>query len=426
LRKASEENEIPTYAGLLDQLPPLPDQIPQCEGENKHALLFSTRRPKQFFNADTTNDGMVRVYAGYSQGVVSGTEFQLYLNTSSSSSLGVFCAISVTSTSSILRSVGQASISDVSRRRLYARVTKWNNHGAQLKVFIKDPNLLATLSDKISQTPVDDQAAQAGIMFAPTHCSADIVLHNNEGAIDIERTDDIIGHHTSRNLSMKIDDDVSCRLARTLRSAAHFKFHFARARKSNPPEDGVTMELYRLKQSPFLGYYKPTGPNLLQNGDARIVHNSEPYGITLRNGSANDYFPSLFYFDPSDYSIHQWYLPPSPTMSAPLHRESKLTVGHGNYDAPPARFNQAPDEDYTTGFLVLYLSSQYADMTHIANHGTRGIEFIPVTRDYGDAVYAIVTVERGVDEPIASDTPLAAGDIQQTDTSVSTLCVPSI
>ncbi|KAI9572460.1 hypothetical protein HD554DRAFT_1543784 [Boletus coccyginus] len=49
------------------------------------------------------------------------------------------------------------------------------------------------------------------------------------------------------------------------------------------------------------------------------------YGFTLENYSEVDLFPYLFYFDPSDYSIQAWYIPPRPTVFAPLKRRKSDT-----------------------------------------------------------------------------------------------------
>jgi hypothetical protein len=414
-----------TYFGLLEQLPPLPSQDPQCEGDKKHCVLFTTRSPHKgpHFRVARAAGGVVNVCAGYAQGVALGTEFQLYADANSSSSLGVFRATSVTSTSSILSPVGQANISRVSNQT-YALVAKWNNNDARLKVCIKDPASSAIQPETIKQKmSVDHHAAQVGITWISTPCGADIVLHDrDEGRnVGLERVDDLIGRYAARHLKIRPDLVVH-----TLHSAAHFKFHLARAKMSHPPVDRLAMELYRLKRHNFSGHHTPIGDDLIQDGRARIVVSNEPYGITLRNDSTHDYFPSLFYFDPSDYSIQPWYLPPSSTMSAPLRHGSKLTVGHGNHDAHVIKFSLKPGEHSDTGFLVLYLSSGHADMSHIKHSGAsesaRGATLEMLDRDYWGAFYTVITVTRRVDElSNASGIPLANAGVQLADPPMSTM-----
>jgi hypothetical protein len=113
------------------------------------------------------------------------------------------------------------------------------------------------------------------------------------------------------------------------------------------------------------GSHLPTGDNLICDGQARIILSDNLYGVTLRNDSDYDLFPSLFYFCLSDFSIQSCYVPPSSTMAAPLRHKSALTVGHGNNDGQAIEFDIQPGDGSETGFLVLFLSTQYADMTHI-------------------------------------------------------------
>jgi hypothetical protein len=52
-------------------------------------------------------------------------------------------------------------------------------------------------------------------------------------------------------------------------------------------------------------------------------------------------------------------------MHAPLRSKSELKVAYGNHDGHAIRFTLRPGEHSDTGFLVLYLSTQYSDMTHV-------------------------------------------------------------
>ena len=71
-----------TYVRLMEHLSPLDDQHPHCEGNNKGRLLFSPSDngkddPSSFVvtAADTANDDVYYVAAGYLLGIVKGTEF---------------------------------------------------------------------------------------------------------------------------------------------------------------------------------------------------------------------------------------------------------------------------------------------------------------------------------------------------------------
>jgi hypothetical protein len=406
LRKAWKEKVTPTYAALLDQLPPLPNQDPQCEGDNKNAPLFSTWSPQRdgrFFTVDKADNGRLTVCAGYAQGVVPGTEFQLYSHTTSPSSLGVFHADFVAITSSTLSPITTTASFKVPGRA-YALVSKWNHPDAQLKVFIKKPATSVTLREIVGRMSLESSASRVGILWTSTLRDADIVLHDDKHCVILERTDGLIGGHAEPHLQAKIEAGTDP-IIRMLLSAAHFKFHLLQAQKRNQLDGLVAIELHQLNEpDDSTARYTPKEPNLFRDGHARIILNDNPHGVTLRNNSDYDLFPSLFYFDPSDYSIKPWYLPTLNINSAPLRRRSWLTVGHGNRDAQVLKFTLRPNERSDTGFLVLYLSTQYAQMAHVQQDGvfgaTRGLHVetarVAPTQD-GEilgSVLAVVTVAR--------------------------------
>ena len=395
-----------SYVDLLGLLPSLPDQYPQCEGDNKYCLLFTTipQRGGRFFTVRKfESPDLFKVDAGTTEGVVEGTEFGLYTKANTSSlPLGIFIATSVSTTSCKIAPKCPQLAAPMPHMS-YALVSRWENPDAKLAIFIDTP-ASSTLLKFLSLIYSAENAAPFSIIRAPSRFDADIVLHLANGLVHLTRTDKLIGAHASPHIRADIGDNAN-RILHILRSAAHFKFYLSRAAKPHPLHGVVTIELYQLKESD--GLYTSTGHNLVQDGHAHIILNAELYGVILRNNSNHNVFPSLFYFDPSDYSVRPWYIPPSSTMQAPLRSKSELKVAYGNHDGHAIRFTLRPGEHSDTGFLVLYLSTQYSDMTHVQQDSVfepfpevtaqRTVHVAEVECGLRSSVLTIVTVARSND-----------------------------
>ena len=415
-----------TYAGLLNLLPPLPDQDPQCSGDNTICLLFTVtpQLDMLFFTVRKSNSVGFEVNAGQTEGVAENTEFRLYQEANVRSALlGIFAAKSVNPTS--CKIISKSPQSPVSMPHIsYALVTQWEHPDARLAIFVDLEASSMTLRKAFSSIQMAD-AAPFGVTRVSSQSDADIILYDAKGLLHITRTDRLISVYANPHIGANIELNPD-RILRVLRSAAHFKFFSRRAENVSPPHSAVRVEIYQLEESDD-GQYVPIGNNLVRDGEARIFLSDEPYGITLHNDSEHNLFPSLLYFNPSDYSIRPWYVPPSSALLAPLRSKSELLVAHGNEDGHVIKFTLKPSEHSDTGFLILYLSTQYRDMTYISQDGAFGTpspvllaeRAAHVTSDNGEhwsAALTIITVVRGdplmvpaaVDAPPISHSPTYA------------------
>jgi hypothetical protein len=125
------------------------------------------------------------------------------------------------------------------------------------------------------------------------------------------------------------------------------------------------MELCRLAEDND-ELYKPTGPIKIF---ARIILSDDHFGVTLQNNCDRDLFLSVFHFDPAQFSIQRWYVPPSRNVAAPLRQGSALTIGYGNNDSMALTFDLRPHSKSESSFLVLFLSTEYADPKHLEHSG---------------------------------------------------------
>jgi len=168
---------------------------------------------------------------------------------------------------------------------------------------------------------------------------------------------------TQFDLANKLD-----RFPYILDAIAHFNYHLARHCSDDPFEQRVSLELFNLKRHARDWAPDEEVGNLLINNEASLLLNGEArYGLSITNRSKHDLFPYLFYFDPSDYSISVFFVPPLSTGTAPLHRQqgsdpTRVTIGFGTDGGDPLAFTLKPGEPSKTGFFKLFVFSEYIEM----------------------------------------------------------------
>ena len=306
-----------TYADLLNQLPELINQKPQCEGENKTRFLFDGKMsavdPKTF--KLTEAGGHIKVCAGSIQGVVVGTEFKVHGLDSTPSSpviLGTLVALSVGLDSSKLKQCPEADKFDIPQGAR-AVVSDWKNDAFTLKVAVElkpEDQLARALFPDRDITLGDQVRLMLGNGFVQVleRANADIVVKRKSAAEEIlciERLDSLIPKYA--NVTTQFDPvNKLNHFACIFDAIAQFNYHLARHRADDPFEQKVSLELFRLNKQPGSSEWVPDEGvgNLLGNNDARLQADEEArYGLTITNRSQYDLYPYLFYFDPSDYSI---------------------------------------------------------------------------------------------------------------------------
>jgi hypothetical protein len=306
-----------TYADLLNQLPELINQKPQCEGENKTRFLFDGKMsavdPKAF--RLTEGGGHIKVCAGSIQGVVVGTEFKVHGLDSTPSSpviLGTLVALSVGLDSSKLNQCPGADKFDIPQGAR-AVVSDWKNDAFTLKVAVElkpEDQLARALFPDRDITLGDQVRLMLGNGFVQVleRANADIVVKRKSAAEEIlciERLDSLIPKYA--NVTTQFDPvNKLNHFACIFDAIAQFNYHLARHRADDPFEQKVSLELFRLNKQPGSSEWVPDEGvgNLLGNNDARLQADEEArYGLTITNRSQYDLYPYLFYFDPSDYSI---------------------------------------------------------------------------------------------------------------------------
>ncbi|EIM89413.1 uncharacterized protein STEHIDRAFT_109599 [Stereum hirsutum FP-91666 SS1] len=115
------------------------------------------------------------------------------------------------------------------------------------------------------------------------------------------------------------------------------------------------------------------------------------YGQEITNDSKYALYPSLLYFDNSDFSIVRYYLTPSSPSTAvpnpPLPANSTLTPGYGASGTPPHLYFLRLNQDLDIGYIKLFLNTRYVDLSHIEQkspfEGAEGARLAALSRGVG-------------------------------------------
>jgi hypothetical protein len=380
-----------TYSTLLDLLPALEHQYPQCEGKHKARTLFNGAVGAHQTTYSISMDGAIyRANAGQIHGVVKGTPFAIYAHMNvmpSDPMLGILEADSIVADSCTLRlRSGDVMFNIPAGSR--ALMPNWRQDENVLKVFV--------------EPPFDGfQSIEHVFSLVNSSDSADLVVRGiGSGALQLERLDPFISKYARVLNGIQPDSSLSD----MLQGVSYFNFHLLRRNSLRSP---VKIILHRLTQNnpddiweePI---YIPDGESAmsldLKSENTVFVYNQTTaasrddcvlYGLTVENHSDRELFPYLTYFDPSKYSIQvmplglyrvrcfansilqSWYHPPSESMSAPLaarHEDgtpSKLPVGYGAAGGQAIEFLLSGGVTSDVGFLKLFVSTTYVDMTNI-------------------------------------------------------------
>ena len=407
-----------TYSALIEQLPPLENQHPHCHGKYRGLALFGIIADHSTLIKLSNHGGKYRAEAGEIHGVVKGTPFAIYALggiTSLSSEIGVLEADTVFPFWCTLR-----------RRSTDEEFAI--PEGASALMLDWRPDILKVFIDP----PRDDvQSTEHIFSLVDSSGSADLVIHHTHGGNwRFERLDAIMSKY-ARFLD-NIPPEPS--LSDVLKVISRFNFYLSLGNTQQSLKKQIEVILHPLTQSnpdriseePIYTPDGDTGMPLVVDRENIVFATGEDndlfYGLHVTNHSGRHLFPYLVYFDPSDYSIQvrswclhsafaylvnqAWYHPPAETMAAPLparhkdNRPSELTVGYGEAGAEAFQFTLADELPADVGFLRLFVSTTYVDLSaleqqspFLVGHRGRGRMHNPPLRDIWHAwTYALKTV----------------------------------
>ncbi|KAJ6526228.1 caspase domain-containing protein [Mycena vulgaris] len=370
LREISLEKT--TYMQLIDLLQTRSNQIPQVEGKNKGRALFNGTYPPIPKNAvpveKTAISGAYKIMMGSVEGVVTGTEF--LINDAGNNTLGFLSAHTVSLDHSILQAKENeepvAKLPDGAK----ATVSNWNNVEMIMKIYVSPHFDTSATSDLFPDTshlkslPIPRKFVQEA-----SQAKADIELKKlSDDKFAVERLGGIIKDtaHVEPAIGFSLTPDKYNRLPVVMDGISHFNY-FLHKHHAGDPILEVSMEMHKLT-GPFLN--RVPSADIFVEKVAKIKYTTgRKYGFTICNRSQHDLFPYLYYFDPAEYTIEEWYAPPAPRtaplVASPNGRDvTRLPIGYGA-GGYAFEFELPKDKKVDTGFLKVFVSTEYLDLTWI-------------------------------------------------------------
>ncbi|KAJ7252007.1 hypothetical protein C8J57DRAFT_1077638 [Mycena rebaudengoi] len=359
-----------TYADLLAMVPPkcnpsgIAVQHPQCEWNNNQ-FLFTTliALDNKAFRLTKRDDGQ------YTYGCRMGNPWGTNLRVNSPPA--VLHIEQILMSSSILE-VHNGSTDIPSGAAALAIM----NLG--MKIFLEPSFPL----------PPDLSMTDSCFTIVPVRKHADLILSletlDSGEKLRIESLDPLLRHLSCHVIHMDWNE-VRDHLPRSLDAIAHFRYHLGRHNDHGDPYTASEMSthvpdrifsdseseisLFRLGPPTFLGFHEPEQPerNLLSlSNRMATLRNQEgiKYGVRLRSKPLQSHpFLYIFYMDPSDFSIQALHLPKLPPNPA-----SEIAhIGYGAGGGFPIEFG-LEGKDYDAGFLKVFISTEYADMSSLVQN----------------------------------------------------------
>ncbi|KAJ7302589.1 hypothetical protein DFH08DRAFT_826472 [Mycena albidolilacea] len=356
-----------TYAELLDLLPTLPNQNPQCEGANKDRFIFDLEGPAHDPMAHALTmreDGTLEVDTGSMRGVVVGTQFvpERDARRGLEPQL-VLVAVSVNlNSSTLIPTVPVENLVFPEGTKLV--VSEWKNDAVMMKVYVHP--------GETPQFATSDVSVQRrGSKFLVVECldNADLAVRRiSEAEFSITRLDPKLSRYVFPDVKLDVPvENIPC----VLDAVAQFNYFLGRHNGNASLGNEVKIEMYSLGGEYWARVPNLELGNLLVDNEGRFRLKPEgKYGFAICNYSQYDLFPYLFYFDPATYSVDGWYKPESPTMEPPLKAKSgpeptRITVGYGAGGGYAFQFAIPEGLTSDTGFRKLFVSTKYLDMSGV-------------------------------------------------------------
>ncbi|QRW07388.1 ICE-like protease (caspase) p20 domain protein [Ceratobasidium sp. AG-Ba] len=364
-----------TYTEVMERLPTLPDQTPQCEGKHKARVLFNAKvagADRQFVRVLKVGDAHL-LQAGAAQGVGVGARFDVHadrvLNASFNPPLASFMVKSVGPLQSELEPVG--AMPDPLPSQMYGRQTM-EGETSQLKVFFTEGFVECMYHDIAGwKEGLSGSRGVAEFGYAKTESEAGLVIGLDRGyAVYKIRHSEVNASELVR--TPRRTGVTAKEVMPVIRAAAKWKWHASRTNPEDPFEGKVRIEMVRLEQQngePLA----PVGDNMNASGTVEVMaDDDQAYGFRLVNESQHDLYPYLFCFDANDLSIDHYYFSPSggragfdaqlPGKGPNGNRiPGELTIGYGPSGSPGCVPTLMSGEDQDICILKLFVTTSSAE-----------------------------------------------------------------
>ncbi|KAF9068251.1 hypothetical protein BDP27DRAFT_834484 [Rhodocollybia butyracea] len=362
-----------TYRDVIDKLPDLPSQHPQCEGANMTRFLFNgqihSTQVLHNLSSDPNSKELI-LEGGDAHGITTGAEFAVYEDDKMEKQLGTVTVTSSTAFSSVCIStdLDPSSLSP----RAFAKMTRVGD-GFDVRLLVPMHNdFLRPIRRVALEMESTEETKRRFFMVDRMDENPDLILTLENQQVHFEIGDRVCREHGMERMSTSVPvkgiDDIS----RVLLSSADFYWHLRRSKRENKLSGSgkVTINCVRLvKESD--GTYLPDSQRTDFNVNGVVAVNVDDgfqYGFKINNQSKVPLYAALFFFDVGDLSITKVYVPGRARYNiadASIPAGGTLTIGYGSSGTVPRIFCLKEHQKVAIGYLKLFLSNKYVDFSNI-------------------------------------------------------------
>ncbi|KAG8837877.1 hypothetical protein FRC18_007460 [Serendipita sp. 400] len=370
-----------TYADLIERLPSLHEQNPQCEGHNRTRILFDSKAPsrRRPLYAVREKDGKYILEAGAAHGITKGATFDVYKNRDcieSEAPLGALTASEPPNPFSTVLSGPSGKRFNFGEQAVALQTGAGTEEDLLIHVAM-DPtleNVFRAVAEEIKGSNSGQQQIKLVDADQIGTAHLDIGIENKKVVFNI--LNPLVTVYGLKRIPFQIDPNIGD-IRRVLRAAGHFHWHLHRTGKSKILQNKVKIKLMKLKENEGnddddddedSARTPVDGENLIQEGVVDVIADvNTMYGIEITNTWDTKLYASVFYFDNSNLSIHPYCLlsSSSGTVDSNLRPGQSLTIGYGPEGGDAFRYSLPVGRDIDVGFIKFFISTEPVDLAVI-------------------------------------------------------------
>ncbi|KAL0567812.1 hypothetical protein V5O48_014182 [Marasmius crinis-equi] len=369
----------PSNANIILQIeiPEDYNQNPQCEGMNKTRVLFDTKvAAHRVYNvqASGTYPAELTLKAGEAHGITIDAEFAIYSDQRLTRFLGSMkAAEAVNPFSTVLQGAPLLPVP----QKAFALLTCYGR-GQDLRLHVqpckKFSNVFKLLYEEMQQSPNNIYRRSFSLVNDPSNEECDLALYlRDDGYVEFCIKNKFCQRYELATMPVdNVSPNDSLYMSSILHSAADFYRNLRHHESSTDSSllDHIDVECLRVaptgrRTKNLQEIYQVADPtNLNTNGRIKIdVNEKTQYGFTIHSRLAVGVFAALFYFDPHELSIEDYYAPSTAAKGATdfcIPPQGHLTIGYGEnaISAFPWKYELPNKATFDVGFLKLYISTE--------------------------------------------------------------------
>ncbi|EIM79484.1 uncharacterized protein STEHIDRAFT_163672 [Stereum hirsutum FP-91666 SS1] len=409
-----------TYIDLIEGLPHIPyGQSPQCIGEHSDRVLFNAKAPSPrriLYRVSKTAQGTYQLSAGEASGITIGAKFNLYATREiDSPPLAVLIVASTTAFTAKLEPESISSSPEFSIQAYALQILIGEPPDLRISIegAIRGNASLNGVYDRVIEEMDKSRAmGKRGILPVKIDESPDISLAV-EGERVVFRISDAacVAHSITRMYgTVPCDSDAVFPI---IASAADFFSRLRRTSKTTVLRNHVEFVCTEVVSGAG-SELNSVGSDLIIDGTLNIlVDDQKGYGYEIRNKGDIPLYAAVFFFDVSDLSIAEYYIPnkakDNENVEFSIPPNSVLPIGYGSSSRRPREYFLREGQNIDIGFIKVFLSTDYVDLSNISQpspftelRAERPKAFVPVPQ--WDSILVTVVQRKGRSSSLAVTT----------------------